>query len=231
MIFGGQFEKAEGLVYDCWSDESCIVDHFTFPPNTKFEGAIDWGYTDPAVITVRAIVGDCHYQIAEFYKTRQQIEQISDACYQFMSQWPIKYFKCDPSRPDYITKLCSFGIPSVPANNDIRLGIDAHYDLIKNGKYFIIRGSSPNTVSEYEMYHYPDPKDLKPDQNSKDELPVDQFNHSMDCQRYISIDYSLPKKAKRVSIDHTNRYNRPLIPIDTDRERLLRPKKRIYTGY
>lgn len=232
MIFGGQFEKAEGLVYDIWNDEAGIVEPFTLPPGSEFIGAIDWGYTDPCAIVVRGITPDKYqYQVGEFYKTRQQIEDIAEACCQFMSLWPIKWFKCDPSRPDYITKLCALGIPAVPANNEIRLGIDAHYDLIKNGRYMIFRGSSPNTLSELEMYHYPEPKDLKPDQNAKDELPVDQFNHAMDANRYISIDYALPIKPKRAKLAHTTKYNLALSPIDVDRERLLRPKKRIMTGY
>lgn len=231
MIFGGQFEKAEGLVYDIWDEETGIVDSFALPDGTIYVGGVDWGYTDPCVIVVRAITPTgMHYQIGEFYKTRQQIGDIAEACHRFKSMWPIASFECDPSRPEYISALCQKGVNAVPANNDIRIGIDAHYSLIKSDRYKIFRNSSPNTLSELEMYHYPEPKDLKADQNSHDELPVDQHNHSMDANRYISIRYPLEKKKSRVIISDNRKNINALSIVDLERERLFKPKKRIFTG-
>lgn len=188
MIYGGQFDKAEGLVYDCFSDDTHVCDAFALPKDTLYYGGIDWGYRDPFVIVIRAVTPlGMHYQCAEYVAPQKTISQIKEAAWRLKELFGVKMFYADPSRPDYINELCSAGITTIAAQNDIRIGLDSHYELIKEGRYNIFRGTSPFTLDEYEQYHYPELKDLKPDQNQKDELPVDQCNHTMDANRYVTM--------------------------------------------
>lgn len=189
MMYGGEFGRMSGLVYDCWDDAQNYISPFELPTGTKYVGGIDWGfYPDPFVLKIRAITPDGrHYGVSEFVKTGMRLPQIVDLCKQKKQVFGVTQFYCDPSQPGSIEELNVNGIPAQGADNDIRRGIDLHYELIKLRKYKEFTGSCPHTANERESYHYPEPKDLKPDQASKELLPVDQHNHTMDCDRYLTI--------------------------------------------
>jgi hypothetical protein len=233
MIYGGNFEKADGLVYDVFDAEQYQIEAPAegFPPGTEYYGGIDWGYTDPFVCVIRAVtpLGN-HYDFLEFYKTQCTLKGMIDAVkgMQISAGIKVKMFYADPSRPDYINEFCGAGISTIAANNDIRWGIDNHYELIKSGKYFVLDGTCKNLIDEYELYHYPEPKDLKADQSSKDELPVDQSNHAMDVVRYISAaTYKGRNHKKNRVVTHSMSEDRltKSVYVDTEVEKLKKKKK------
>lgn len=189
MIYGGQWDKMEGLVYDCWEDGENLIDPFQLPVGTRYIGGIDWGYhPDPFAMKIRAITPDGrHYGVSEFVKTRLTITDIVQVAKQKMTVFGVTKFFCDPSQPGYIEELCRNGVPAEGADNDIRRGIDLHYELIKTRKYKEFRGSCPHSSDERETYHYPEPDDLGPDDDSKEQNPVDQGNHCMDVDRYLTM--------------------------------------------
>jgi len=188
MMYGGEWNRMAGLVYDCWDDIHNTIEPFQLPQGTKFYGGIDWGFTDPFVLKVRAVTPDGrHYGVSEFYKSYTTIQDQIMIARQMITVWNVQTFYCDPSEPGLMMEMARAGIPCVAAENDIKLGIQVHYQLIKERKYKEFRGRCPYSQDEREIYHYPDPDDLKPDQDSKEAIPVDQHNHAMDCDRYISI--------------------------------------------
>jgi PBSX family phage terminase large subunit len=190
MIYGGQWGRMEGLVYNCWDDEQNIVDAFQLPTETRYVAGIDWGYyPDPFVLKIRGITPDGrHYGISEFVKTRMTITDIVQLAKQKKEVYGISIFYCDPSQPGYIEEFNRNGLVAIGADNDIRRGIDLHYELIKTRRYKEFRGACPHSHDERETYHYPEEKDLKPDQDSKELLPVDKDNHTQDADRYITIE-------------------------------------------
>jgi len=115
------------------------------------------------------------------------LSDIKELCLKKMKIFPIEMFYADPSQPGHIEELNRAGVPCMPANNDILRGINLHYELIKSCRYKILDNSSPHTEDEYNTYHWPEPKDMKPDENEKEEKPVDQSNHCLDSERYLSI--------------------------------------------
>lgn len=189
MIYGGEFGRMEGLVYDCWEDEENLIDAFPFPAGTRIFAGIDWGYhPDPWVLKLRALLPDgTQIGFSEYVKTRDTITDIVRICFEKRKVWPIELFIADPSQPGYIEELNRAGCPTIGAHNDIRLGVDEHYQLIKSRRYKEFRGTCPHSVDEREQYHYPEPKDLKPDEDKREVLPVDQFNHAMDVDRYLTM--------------------------------------------
>ena len=188
MIFGGQFGKMAGLVYDCFDEDLHVVRPFELPSGTKFYGGIDWGFTDPFALGIRAITPDGHhFRVSEFYKTGITEPQMIEVAKQKMKIFNVEKFFADPSRPDHIEEFNRSGVPCLPANNDIRHGVDQHYELIKSGKYRVFEGTSPYCLDEYAAYHYPEPEDLGPDDDSKEQLPVGQNDHVMDQERYITV--------------------------------------------
>lgn len=188
MMYGGKWERMAGLVYDCWDDTKNKCAPFVLPQGTIFVGGIDWGYTDPFVVKVRAITPDNeHYNVHEFYKSQLTPSQIIDQCRSLDNIYGITRFYCDPSRPEMILELNRAGLRAVGADNNILYGIEKHYELIKTGRFKTFEGSSPYSDDEIETYHWPEPQDLKPDQDHKEPMPVDQNNHAMDADRYITI--------------------------------------------
>lgn len=188
MVYGGEFGKMQGLVYDCWDDGENLVSPFSLPTGTRYLAGVDWGFTDPFVLKVRAITPEgMQYGISEFYKSGQTLTDMLNIARQKRQIWPIERFVCDPSQPGYIEEFNRAGLTAVPAENDIRLGIDAHYNLIKTRKYKEFIGACPYSHDEREVYHYPEPEDLGPDDKQKELLPVDANNHAMDTDRYLTL--------------------------------------------
>lgn len=188
MMYGGEFDKMQGLVYDIFDTELNGAKWFQFPSDTQFFGGIDWGYTEPFVLVVHAILPNgLRYQISESYRSGLTLPEIAEICTQKMKTWNVTRFYADPSQPGSIEYLCRIGCPTIAANNDIRVGIDLFYELIKSRTYKIINGTSPHTMDEFDTYHYPDPKDLRPDQNAKEAKPVGQNDHALDANRYVIV--------------------------------------------
>lgn len=187
-LYEGQFEKMHGLVYDCFNEEVHVVEPFALPAGTRFYGGIDWGFTDPFVLNIRAITPTGHhFLVSEFYKTGMTPNDIIQVAKTKQAAFGVQLFYADPSRPDYIQALCDAGVSCIAAANDRRIGIDRHYELIRENRYHVFKDAATHTIDEYSTYHYPSPDELLPDQNSKEALPVQQEDHTMDAERYLTI--------------------------------------------
>jgi len=187
-LFGGQWERPAGLVYDCFDEDENQLAPFALPPGTRYVGGIDWGYTEPFVFKVRAITPEGnHYGVSEFYKSGLTIVDIVRVVKQRCQVYGVGPVYCGPDQPGYIEELCRNGVRAIGADNDVRLGIDRHYELLKTRQLKYFRGQNPHTMDEIESYHYPEPEELDPDDNAKDAKPVFQNDHALDADRYISI--------------------------------------------
>lgn len=205
-LFGGQWERMSGLVYDCFDEIENTLDAIPLPTGTRVVAGVDWGYTHPFVIVVRAITpAGGHFQIGEFYQTELTIDKKVDAARRLKSVFGIEMFYCDPARPDDIASFNQAKLSAIGADNDIRSGIDRHYELIKTRRYKIFRGTSPHTEDEQELYHYPRPEDRGADKDDKEDLPVDKDNHAMDANRYVSkMTYQHDQKRKPIVPEEKN---------------------------
>lgn len=204
-LYLGQFEKMHGLVYDCFNEDAHVIEPFQLPTGTKYYAGIDWGTTNPFALLVRAITPTgYHYQISEVYKTGMTILDMIAVAKQKKQIFGIQAFYADPSQPGYIEEFNRHGLPCIGADNDIKRGIDLQIELIKTGKFYIFKDSSPHTIDEISGYHYPEPEDLKPDQDSKEQLPVAQDNHALDAMRYLTMSkyHSTLKKIPKVFNDN-----------------------------
>lgn len=224
-LFDGQFEKMQGLVYDCVDDDIEIND-FHPPTDTVYYGGIDWGYNDPFVLVIRAVTKEgFHCQVSEFFKTGLIPSEVLQVLKDKMGIFPMKRIFCDPSQPGMIEMLQRASIPATKANNDITVGIGDHYELIKSGRFKILKGTSPHSLDEYEQYHYPEPADLSPDQDQKKDKPVDQHNHCMDAVRYCSIHTKNIHKRKAPNVPEPSQKRDHEMPHEyVKRIRRFKPK-------
>jgi hypothetical protein len=184
MKYEGQFGKMQGLVYP----EVNYTRSHQLPEETHYYAGVDWGYTDPFAIVDRAFIpsSKIHIRIGEYVKTEMIASDIINVLRARHAIYKYKAVICDPSRPEYIAELQQNGIPAVPANNDIKLGIDIHRGLTRDQRFFVWEDTNPHGVDEYNAYHYPEPQELGFDDDSKDQDPVDSHNHTMDGDRYVS---------------------------------------------
>jgi hypothetical protein len=225
MLFGGEWDRMQGLVYDCWDEQENVIDAFQLPPGTRFVAGVDWGFTDPFVISVRGITPEGrHYGVSEFYKTGLTVADMVQVARQKKEVWGISTFYCDPSQPGHIEEFNRAGCTAIGADNDIRRGIDLHYELIKTRLYKEFRGACPHADDERETYHYPEPKELKPDQASKEQLPVGQNDHVLDSQKYCTI------MTFRSHQKHTPKTPEVVQNTDAQRDRIERLKRRPQLG-
>ncbi len=187
-MYGGEWEKPAGLVYDCFDEDENQCEPFALPTGTRYYGGIDWGFNHPFVFKVRAVTpAGRHYGVSEFCKGGLTISDVVAVVKQRCQVYGVGPVYCDPAQPAHIEELCRAGVRAIAADNDIRIGVDRHYELLKTRTLKYFRGSNPHTLDEIESYHYPEPEDLDTDDDAKDVLPVKQNDDCMDCDRYISI--------------------------------------------
>ncbi len=188
MVYGGNWEKMEGLVYDVFAYDKHVIEPFTLPLGTRFTAGLDWGFTHPFCLKVRGVtIEGYHYDVDEVYLTGKGINDIVKICKQKDALWGIDTFYCGPDRPENIQELNRNGLTAIAANNDVCHGVDTHYELVKTNRYFVFKGRCPKTCDEYEMYHWPTPQDVKPDQDVKERNPVKQDDDAMDATRYNTM--------------------------------------------
>jgi PBSX family phage terminase large subunit len=188
MVFGGQFGRMEGLVYDAFDEAENTCPEQSLPVGTQIYCGVDWGVRHAFVLHVRAITADGHhYQVAEVYRSGLNPMDMVAAARSVKLAWGVRTFYADPSQPGMIDLFCANGLPTVGAENDIRLGIGYHYELVKTRKFKIFEGRCPYSLDQYSTYHYPSPQDLKPDQDEKEVRPVKTNDDAMDAARYCTI--------------------------------------------
>lgn len=213
-MFGGMWERMSGLVYDCFDEAENIVKPFTLPAGTEYYAGVDWGFSAPFAITVRGITpaGE-HYQVAEFYRSQLSPSQKVEVAKRLKLTFDIRMFYCDPEEPASIAEFNANGIPAVAADNDVKRGVELHYELIKTRRYKIFEGTSPYTLDELEQYHWPEPKELRTDQDEKDPNPVAQNNHALDSARYLTI-----SKVRSVTKHELELRRRPVVPGEREKQ-------------
>lgn len=180
MKYDGEFSQRKGLVYDL--KEDMMIDKAPIDIVEYYAG-VDWGYSDPFVVTIRGISKTHDVQVKEVYERWLTPEEVKDTIGKLYTKYKVKMFVADPSRPDLIEMIQRARIPISPAPNDIREGIEAHGKIMRSGRFQILK-ECKETIDEFEMYHWPQHDDLDID---AEDVPEDDFNHTMDANRYVSL--------------------------------------------
>lgn len=225
QLYGGEWGRMEGLVYDCFDEAENVCPEMSLPIGTQVYCGVDWGVRHAFVLHVRAVSPDgAHYQVAEVYRSGLNPLDMVAAARSVKLAWGVKVFYADPSQPGMVDLFCANGLPCVGAENDIKLGIGYHYELIKTRKFKIFEGKCPYSLDQYSTYHYPSPKDLKPDQDEKEIKPVKVNDDAMDAARYCTImTYKTgePKKPAKGG----DRENLDKLPMARQIELLKKPRR------
>ena len=201
----GKWVGFEGLVYDCFSPERHLVDPFEIPADWPRYRSIDFGYTNPFVCQwwakhperencqCPAPVHKGYYLYREIYMSGRVVEDHAHDIMRFTE--PVVATFADWAAGDRaILERC--GIPTLAANKDIRLGIQAVYKALSEGRLHFFRNAlveedsslrkakKPTcTVEEFSSYAWAKSRMGHNDR----EVPADKDNHGMDALRYFIL--------------------------------------------
>lgn len=229
MMFGGNWERPEGMVYDCWSEEHNTVDLDEVPVSRlRVFGGIDWGYTEPFVLIIGGwdAVERKMYILSVFKKSRMTLTAIKDLLLDRHRIWKFEMVACGHDQPGYIDELCMAKIPAIKAVNDVALGISRVYELMAQRQLKLVKGKCNHLIDELEAYHYPEPKETKPDQPQLDQKPVQVDDHACDSIRYlVATSWDLFQDRRGVKIPHSE--GRPGESHYNRIQRLLRGQSRV----
>jgi len=212
----GMSERMEGLVYELSDDN--YAEHLPENIAIRYYAGVDWGFSEghEFAILVRGITNDgFKYDVHELKAAKMDPQQQVMACKALQKSYNIETFYCDPARPDMIAALNKEGIRAIgfhvgkEAYKPLLPSIQKHYELIKSGRYKIIKENCPNLLDEYETYHWPESKDGK----EVKEVPVAVNNHILDAARYITIgtmhvqERAMPREIVSQRYPHIDTWN------------------------
>jgi len=182
--YEGEFKKMEGLVYDL-PPEQIITPNLNIVKKAEFVGAgIDWGFRNPAAISVGALWDNAWYIIDDWKESGRTTAEIIQVAKNKVSEFRIQRFYPDPAEPDRIKECKNAGLNIADTNNDVIGGISTIQQLIKDKRFFVF-DICRNWLDEQSKYHYPEGQEGKP---FKDE-PEKIDDHLMSGTRYLIYSY------------------------------------------
>ena len=182
-IYGeGERGHSEGVIYTHWGPFSGDISG-----NSVF--GLDFGYNNPTAL-VRVTENDKDlYWREEIYQSHLTNSDLIPMIKQIVKPHETVY--CDTAEPNRIEELKRAGIRAMPANKDVKLGID----FVKSRKLYI-NSQSANLLKEIKSYKYMDQGKRK---GNEPEIPLKLNDHAMDAGRYASLSFAKPKAGLHVS--------------------------------
>lgn len=182
-IYGeGERGHSEGVIYTHWKPYSGSVDG-------RVTYGLDFGYNNPTAL-IKITENDQNlYWEEKIYQSHLTNSDLIPMVKQIVKSHEPVY--CDSAEPDRIEDLKRAGIKAIPANKEVKEGID----FIKSKQLFI-HSQSANTLKEIKSYKYA--SNIKKNKNEP-EVPLKLNDHAMDAGRYGSIALKKPKTGLHVS--------------------------------
>lgn len=194
----GIWAGAEGLIYDEWDPVIHIIDRFEIPADWDRYISIDFGFTNPMVVSWWAKDGDGRlFRYREIYKTKLLVEDAARWAKELSGSERIVDVICDHDAEDRATWTRHFGDWTTPAKKDISSGIQSVQTRLRKGgdgkprlsylKNSLVHPPDPEleaknkptcTEQEYDSYAWDEKKTAK-------EVPIKENDHGMDQTRYL----------------------------------------------
>lgn len=198
--YEGVFARMQGLVYDLkhWS----VIDPREVRPDITI-GGIDWGFSNPAALTVVRLSQGAYYVVDEWYETGKTTGEILEAAMRLQEKWGVNRWYADSANPEKIAEARANTGLNVFAfekkKDSITAGVSHIQGLINENRFFVFRGLK-NTLAEFETYQYPEPD---ANGNVRKDEPMPLNNHLMDAMRYAITGY---QPARRVRVPTNESY-------------------------
>lgn len=206
----GNWVAAEGVVYENFDRDKHTCEPFPIPASWTKIRVIDFGYTNPLVCLWAAIDPDGRiYVYREIYMTQMLVSAAARQIIDLSGDEKFEATICDHDAEDRATLAVS-GIKNIAAWKKVKPGIDAVERRMKiagdnEPRLKIFRNSTDvdahrwtfprsmpdpyltekkvpwRTAQEFEFYVWAKDQTGKPNK----EEPVKEFDHGLDCLRYL----------------------------------------------
>ena len=182
----GEFSRMQGLVYELhnW--------HTVEDMPANFEaviGGVDWGFTNPAALSVIGIRDGRYYILDEWYEVGKTTPEIIEAMKNLQDRWQIRRWYADSANPEKIQEANHntglYVIPFEKKKDSITAGVSRIQQLFREN-LIQIHKRCKNALIELESYHYPE----RVDGDLAKEEPYPENNHYMDAMRYAICGFS-----------------------------------------
>lgn len=173
--------KLENIIYSNWT----IIKRMDFPNERQIIDTVyglDFGYSHPAAL-IRIDFTDSHcYEQELLYQTKLKPDQLVERVLELIPRdhHRSKNIYCDSAEPATIQMLCDAGLNAMPANKDVRNGINC----VKMQDCRITEDSI-NLIKEKRGYAYKKDKDG----HVKEGEPVKFNDHACDAERMAIFTY------------------------------------------
>lgn len=181
-MYEGKFSKMTGLVWDLPAEQ--IIDPKDFGTKGERIIGVDWGYENPAAISVWYFYDKSWYKTDEWKQSHRTTAEIIQVLKNKLSEHHATAIYPDPAEPDRIEECRRANLPMMETNKDIKGGISMIQQLIREKRIFIFNNCK-ETIDEWSMYHYEEPQE---DKESKD-VPMKFNDHLCDADRYCIFSY------------------------------------------
>lgn len=191
----GEFTRMSGLVYD-------LHQWHVIPREEELRaditlGGVDWGFTNPAAITIVKYYDGQWKIVDEWYETGKTTGEIVEQMIDFQKTWGVNRWYADSANPEKILEAnTNTGLQVIPYKKErdaLTAGISYVQNLFIDNRIFVFSDLKEH-LSEFETYSYPE--DAK---SSKRDEPIPENNHLMDALRYAIHGYA-PARRVRVEI-------------------------------
>lgn len=213
----GRWTAAEGVIFEEFDETVHVIEPFPVPASWPLRLAVDWGYTNPAVLQWWREDPDGRlYLQREAYHTGVLVEDLAKQIRAIMDVNPDEptptAIVCDHDAEDRATLERHLGIVTTPARKTVSDGIQAVQSRLRpagDGKprLFVFRdatitrdssladvGKPTSTADEFNGYTWA----VKPgNKGGLKEQPAKENDHGMDAMRYAvaHLDLVRPSRA------------------------------------
>ena len=183
------WEDFEGLVYNEFIETKHKIGFYEPSEGERFTLALDYGFRNPtAVLFASTNYDDITTIYDEYYEAGRLVSDIS-ASLKERAYFEKSYKLADPSinkterdGSNVQTEFLKNGIMLIPADNDVRQGINRVNEMFKAGK-LRIAANCVNLLREIGNYKW---KELRPGEVKNEyEEPTKKDDHSCDSLRYL----------------------------------------------
>lgn len=182
----GDFVVAEGLVYSMF-DENKHIAHEHMKGIPQYIVSVDYGTVNPFSAGLWAFDGRTAQREAEYYYDSREkgIRRDDEAHYKALCELigdrQIEYIIVDPSAASFIEVIKKYGKYIVKgANNDVLDGIRVFTTMLNKG-IIKIHENCKDCIREFGLYSW--------DEDSVDDRPIKEFDHSLDDCRYFAMTF------------------------------------------
>lgn len=189
----GLWVTGEGVVYKDFDERTMTINRDELPNNLTYTAGVDWGFDHPTAIEVIGHDSEGNYYLVD--EAYGQFEQVDPYWIGVAQKFRKKYglnmpFYADTARTEHIDNFKRHHINAQYGYKNVLDGIERVAKLIKQHKFYVVKGATPNFINEIYQYVW----------DEKTGGPVKEHDHAQDAVRYcIATPLYLEEQNNRYS--------------------------------